>query len=58
MTTRTLSPALAGMAVIAVAVGLALSFFELTVAGVVFAIVSAALWLRQARSTRKIGVPS
>jgi hypothetical protein len=58
MTSRTLSAALAALAVIAVAVGLALSFFELTIVGVVGAIIAAALRLRWSRSNRKVSVPS
>lgn len=64
MTTRTVPLAfplphvLATLAVIAVALGLALSFVELTAAGIVAAIIVAGLWLKRFRSSRKISLPS
>ena len=50
--TSTLPLLLAILAVAAVAVGFALSFFELIIAGIAAAIAAAALWLKRARPRR------
>jgi hypothetical protein len=39
------------LAAVAIAAGLAAGFFELTIAGIVAAVVTVALWIRRARST-------